>query len=78
MWRRAETSAADEDVLRATLLATARRVFTEHGYADTSMDDFTAQAKLTRGALQGERMSLSPMKEDKLSNNQRVNVLHRK
>ncbi|CZU16086.1 TetR/AcrR family transcriptional regulator [Enterobacter cloacae] len=36
---------------RATLLATARRVFTEHGYADTSMDDLTAQAKLTRGAL---------------------------
>ena len=36
---------------RATLLATARRVFSEHGYADTSMDDLTAQAGLTRGAL---------------------------
>ncbi|MHA7680585.1 TetR/AcrR family transcriptional regulator [Cupriavidus sp. PET2-C1] len=36
---------------RATLLATARKVFSEHGYADTSMDDLTAQAGLTRGAL---------------------------
>jgi AcrR family transcriptional regulator len=36
---------------RATLLATARRVFSEHGYAATSMDDLTAQAGLTRGAL---------------------------
>ncbi|PJR57263.1 hypothetical protein CWM57_02415 [Klebsiella sp. G-Nf4] len=40
--------------------------------------DMRAQAKLTRGALQGERMPLSSMKEGKLSNNQRVNVLHRK
>ncbi|MGJ7541460.1 TetR/AcrR family transcriptional regulator [Variovorax sp. LT1R16] len=36
---------------RATLLATARKVFSERGYADTSMDDLTAQAGLTRGAL---------------------------
>lgn len=36
---------------RATLLATARKVFGERGYADTSMDDLTAQAGLTRGAL---------------------------
>ncbi|MBN3189679.1 TetR/AcrR family transcriptional regulator [Pectobacterium brasiliense] len=36
---------------RATLLATARKVFSERGYADTSMDDLTAQASLTRGAL---------------------------
>lgn len=36
---------------RATLLVTARRVFSELGYADTSMDDLTAQAGLTRGAL---------------------------
>lgn len=42
---------AEMEETRATLLATARRVFTEHGYADTSMDDLTAQAKLTRGAL---------------------------
>lgn len=36
---------------RATLLATARQVFATRGYADTSMDDLTAQAGLTRGAL---------------------------
>lgn len=36
---------------RAALLATARTVFSERGYADTSMDDLTAQAGLTRGAL---------------------------
>lgn len=42
---------AEMEETRATLLATARRVFTEHGYADTSMDDLTAQANLTRGAL---------------------------
>ena len=27
---------------RASLLATARKVFSERGYADTSMDDLTA------------------------------------
>ncbi|WP_165669918.1 TetR/AcrR family transcriptional regulator [Metapseudomonas otitidis] len=42
---------AEMEETRATLIATARRVFTEHGYADTSMDDLTAQAGLTRGAL---------------------------
>lgn len=36
---------------RALLLATARQVFSERGYADTSMDDLTAKAGLTRGAL---------------------------
>jgi AcrR family transcriptional regulator len=36
---------------RATLLATARKVFSERGYAETSMDDLTAQVGLTRGAL---------------------------
>lgn len=36
---------------RATLLATARTVFSTHGYAQASMDDLTAQAGLTRGAL---------------------------
>lgn len=36
---------------RASLLATARNVFSERGYAATSMDDLTAQAGLTRGAL---------------------------
>ncbi|MBH1965186.1 MAG: TetR/AcrR family transcriptional regulator [Comamonadaceae bacterium] len=42
---------AEMEETRATLLATARRVFRERGYADTSMDDLTAQAGLTRGAL---------------------------
>ncbi|MEQ1977487.1 TetR/AcrR family transcriptional regulator [Xenorhabdus sp. SGI240] len=36
---------------RITLLATARKIFGELGYANTSMDDLTAQANLTRGAL---------------------------
>lgn len=42
---------ADMEETRATLLATARKVFSEYGYAATSMDDLTAQAGLTRGAL---------------------------
>ncbi|RJL47332.1 TetR/AcrR family transcriptional regulator [Pectobacterium carotovorum] len=42
---------AEMEETRATLLATARMVFSERGYADTSMDDLTAQASLTRGAL---------------------------
>ncbi|QJQ21264.1 TetR family transcriptional regulator [Pseudomonas sp. SK] len=36
---------------RALLLATARQMFSELGYAHTSMDDLTARAGLTRGAL---------------------------
>ncbi|WP_313378265.1 TetR/AcrR family transcriptional regulator [Achromobacter insolitus] len=39
------------EATRAKLLATARRAFREAGYAATSMDDFTAAAGLTRGAL---------------------------
>ena len=42
---------AEMEETRASLLATARKVFSERGYADTSMDDLTAQAGLTRGAL---------------------------
>lgn len=42
---------AEMEETRATLIATARKVFSEQGYADTSMDDMTAQAGLTRGAL---------------------------
>ena len=42
---------AEMEETRASLLATARRVFSEHGSAATSMDDLTAQAGLTRGAL---------------------------
>ena len=36
---------------RAKLLAAGRKAFGEKGYADASMDDFTAEAGLTRGAL---------------------------
>jgi AcrR family transcriptional regulator len=36
---------------RQKLIAAARRAFGTIGYADASMDDFTAEAGLTRGAL---------------------------
>lgn len=36
---------------RARLLASARHAFATQGFANTSMDDFTARAGLTRGAL---------------------------
>lgn len=36
---------------RAKLIAAARRAFATVGYANASMDDFTAEAGLTRGAL---------------------------
>lgn len=36
---------------RAKLIAAARKAFGERGYAGASMDDFTAEAGLTRGAL---------------------------
>ncbi|QXH34857.1 TetR/AcrR family transcriptional regulator [Pseudomonas muyukensis] len=42
---------AEMEQTRATLLSTARQVFSEHGYVGTSMDDLTARAGLTRGAL---------------------------
>lgn len=42
---------ADMEETRATLLKVARKVFSEQGYAETSMDDLTAMAGLTRGAL---------------------------
>lgn len=45
--RRAETTEAN----RTRLLAAARAAFAEHGYAGASMDELTAAAGLTRGAL---------------------------
>lgn len=42
---------AEMQETRASLLATARKVLSTQGYAQTSMDDLTAQAGLTRGAL---------------------------
>lgn len=47
----ARRTRADMEQTRATLLKTARQMFSDHGYADTSMDDLTALAGLTRGAL---------------------------
>ncbi len=47
MARRSETMAEN----RAKLLQAARRAFAEKGYAEASMDDLTAEAGLTRGAL---------------------------
>lgn len=42
---------AEMEETRAALISTARKVFSEVGYADTVMDDLTGQAGLTRGAL---------------------------
>jgi len=42
---------AEMEETRATLLKAARAFFSAHGYAETSMDELTAQAGLTRGAL---------------------------
>lgn len=39
------------EATRARLIASAREAFATQGYANTSMDDFTARAGLTRGAL---------------------------
>lgn len=39
------------EATRASLLAAARSAFAARGYAGTSMDDFTGEAGLTRGAL---------------------------
>ncbi|KIU52282.1 TetR family transcriptional regulator [Pseudomonas sp. 1239] len=47
----ARRTRAEMEETRATLLATARRAFAETGYTEASMDDLTAQAGLTRGAL---------------------------
>ncbi|MDG9882884.1 TetR/AcrR family transcriptional regulator [Pseudomonas sp. GD04058] len=47
----ARRTRADMEQTRATLLAVARQLFSETGYAEASMDDLTARAGLTRGAL---------------------------
>ncbi len=49
MPRRSRTQMIEET--RAKLLSSARLAFATNGYAQTSMDDFTAEAGLTRGAL---------------------------
>jgi AcrR family transcriptional regulator len=45
--RKAEQS----DATRSALLASARRLFTEHGYAATSTNEIVERAGVTRGAL---------------------------
>lgn len=45
--RRAETMEAN----RSRLIASARKAFARHGFAAASMDELTAEAGLTRGAL---------------------------
>ncbi|EKT62967.1 TetR/AcrR family transcriptional regulator [Providencia burhodogranariea] len=47
----ARRTRAEMEETRATLLTTARDYFSRLGYAETSMDDLTASANLTRGAL---------------------------
>lgn len=42
---------AEMEETRALLISSARKIFGERGYAETSMDDLTAYAGLTRGAL---------------------------
>ncbi|RJF55271.1 TetR/AcrR family transcriptional regulator [Serratia inhibens] len=49
MARKARTEMIEET--RKKLVATARRQFGSVGYADTVMDELTAQAGMTRGAL---------------------------
>ncbi len=39
------------EATRGKLIAAARAAFAQHGYAQASMDELTAQAGLTRGAL---------------------------
>lgn len=47
----ARRTRAEMEETRIALLATARKAFCETGYAAASMDELTAQAGLTRGAL---------------------------
>lgn len=47
----AKTRAAKMQETRTKLLAAGRKAFAEKGYAGAYMDDFTAEAGLTRGAL---------------------------
>lgn len=47
----ARSRAAMMEETRAKLIASARRAFASKGYAAASMDDLTADAGLTRGAL---------------------------
>jgi AcrR family transcriptional regulator len=43
--------AEQTEATRAALLKIARRLFTEHGYGDTSIEDVARKARVTKGAL---------------------------
>ncbi len=45
------TRAAQGASTRAALLVAARRLFAEHGFASTSLDEIVADANVTKGAL---------------------------
>jgi AcrR family transcriptional regulator len=45
------TRAAQGATTRAALVAAARRLFGEHGFAATSLDEIVAEANVTKGAL---------------------------
>ncbi|MGG4604650.1 TetR/AcrR family transcriptional regulator [Paenalcaligenes sp. Me131] len=47
----ARRTRAEMEETRQQLITSARQAFSEHGYANTSMDELTAQAGFTRGAL---------------------------
>ncbi|WP_288351107.1 TetR/AcrR family transcriptional regulator [uncultured Thalassospira sp.] len=47
----AKTRAEKMEETRAKLIAAGRKAFAQKGYADASMDELTASAGLTRGAL---------------------------
>jgi AcrR family transcriptional regulator len=49
MTRRARAEMIEQT--RARLIAVGRKAFAQKGYSNASMDDFTAEAGLTRGAL---------------------------
>jgi AcrR family transcriptional regulator len=48
---RGMTRAAQGATTRAALVAAARRLFGEHGFAATSLDEIVAEANVTKGAL---------------------------
>ncbi|XDZ51182.1 TetR/AcrR family transcriptional regulator [Neisseriaceae bacterium CLB008] len=75
-----KTRAETMQETRSKLLATARQWFTEKGYAETVMDELTAAAGLTRGALyhhfgnkEGLFLAVALMLDEEL--NQRLDTL---
>src|SRR5262245_6135434 len=46
-----KSRAEQGEATRALLVKTARRLFAQHGYAETSLEDIRTKTKLTRGAL---------------------------